>query len=200
MSTDHFPWTDIYEGNVFPSGTFEFEVESLEDGESQGGKRMPKARFRCTAPAELKGMSYFENYVCGTDEDLQNFVPGSFGTKALKGLFKAAQVPKGTSFEELMKNSEGNKLLIQVNEFTQTKGDYAGRQENNIVAYYKIGEREVGLLGGGKRTTTQAKVKMPSAPPKAEAPAKKPSMITCTVCSQEIPVKDFGEHVASCTG
>ena len=119
--TDHFPWEDIYEGNVFPTGIYEFQVEVIEDGYSAGDKRMPKGRFRCTAPDQFKGMSYFENFVCGTDENLADIVPGTFGSKALKMIFKAAQVPKSTSFEELLKNAEGNTLLIHLNRFTQTK-------------------------------------------------------------------------------
>lgn len=197
--SDYFPWQDIYEGNVFPSGIFEFEIESIEDGYSQGDKRMPKGRFRCLAPAQLKGMAYFDNFVCGTDENLEDIVPGTFGAKALKAVFKAAQVPQGTSFEELIANAKGSRLLIHVNKFIQMKGEYAGREENNVVSYYKVGEREVGLTedkGGGSTVAAKSSAKMPP----AATGGVKSVTLPCGHCGKQIPKDEYVEHSDNCKG
>ncbi len=200
--SDFFPWQDIYEGNVFPSGIFEFEIEALEDGFAGTGKRMPKGRFRCLGPDQLKGMAYFENFVVGTEETPEDFVAGTFGAKALKAIFKAAQVPQATSFEELSKNSIGNRLLIHVNKFIQTKGEYAGREENNVVAYYKVGEREVGLTeskGGASVTPGKSSAKMPTSA-STVTPTKKKATLPCAVCGKQIPKDGYAEHVENCKG
>ena len=200
--SDFFPWDDIYEGNVFPTGIFEFEIEAWEDAYAGTGKRMPKGRFRCQAPSNFKGMSYFDQYVVGTEENPTEFNAGTFGAKALKAIFKAAQVPKATSFEELMKNSVGNRLLIHLNKFTQTKGDYAGRDENNVVGYYKIGEREVGLMEDKKAsgsTPTKSTAKLPDAP-KPTTEGSKDVMLPCSICGKQIPKKDYNDHVDNCNG
>ena len=202
---DFFPWDDIYEGNVFPSGIFEFEIEAIDDGYAGTGKRMPKGRFRCVNPDQLKGMAYFDNFVVGTEETPEDFVAGTFGAKALKAIFKAAQVPQATSFEELSKNSIGNRLLIHVNKFIQTKGEYAGREENNVVSYYKIGEREVGLTevagGGAPAAPAKSSAKMPPVKKDAKAPTKKAkATLPCGVCGEQIPRDEYAKHVESCTG
>lgn len=201
--SDYFPWQDIYEGNVFPSGIFEFEIEEIADGYSSGDKRMPKGRFRCTAPDQLKGMAYFENFVCGTDENLGDIVPGTFGAKALKAIFKAAQVPKATSFEELIANSKGNKLLIHLNKFEQKSGEYAGREENNVVAFYKIGEREVGMTedkkkGGG--TVGKSSATLPPSPAPSGASSSASATMPCATCGEQVPKDQYREHVDNCEG
>lgn len=203
--SDFFPWDDIYEGNVFPSGIFEFEIESLEDGYAGTGKRMPKGRFRCVSPDQLKGMAYFDNFVVGTEETPEDFVAGTFGAKALKAIFKAGQVPQATSFEELSKNAIGNRLLIHINKFiNRTGGEYDGREENNVVAYYKVGEREVGLTEDkGKAAAAPAKssAKMPPVKGGAKAPTKKAkATLPCGVCGEQIPRDEYAKHVESCQG
>ena len=200
MSLDYFAWDEVFEGNVFPAGIFEFEIKVIEDGASKNGKRMPKGQFKCLAPAQLKGMVYFENFVCGTDEDLDGLVPGMFGTKALKRIFKAAQVPKGTSFESLLKNCEGQRLLIQLNNYIDTSEGYEGRETNSVVGYFKIGEREVGLqnAGGSVGGGGTVKAAMPSVAVAKKA-SKSPTVF-CGTCDKDIPAGEYAEHADNCEG
>ena len=200
--SDLFPWEDIYEGNVFPTGIFEFEIEEIDTTNySRNDKLMPKGRFRCKAPEQFKGMSYFDQYVVGTEENPTEVNAGTFGAKALKSIFKAAQVPKGSSLEELARASVGNSLLIQLNYYVEPAGEWKGREQNNVVGYYKIGERETGAMkaGGTASAVVKSAAKLPSAPKKKKE-VKKASTIVCTVCEKAIPVAEYSAHIAECTG
>lgn len=199
--SDFFPWDDIYEGTVFPAGIFLMEIMALEDGYSNNDKRMPKGRFRCVEPVQLQGKTYFDQYPSGTDENPADFVAGSFGSQSLKAIFKAAQVPKGTSFEELMKNSVGNRLLIHLS--PPFEDDYG--LKNRVVAYYKVGEREVGLQeakGGATVAPAKSSAKLPPPAKEAKAPEKKKKAATlpCGVCGKHIPRDEYATHVDACQG
>ena len=111
---DFFPWEDITVGNIFESGIYLFEIAAFEDAESSTGKKMPKSRFKCMEPANFANMTYFDQYVVGTDEDPKAVVSGTMGARQMKEIFKAAQVPKSNSVSEAMNNSVGNQLLIQL--------------------------------------------------------------------------------------
>ena len=201
MSSDYFPWDDIYEGNVFPSGIFMFEIEEIiPDNESSTGKLMPKSRLRCVEPDALKGGTHFDQYVCGTDENPMEVNNGTFGAKALKAIFKAAQTPKGTSLEELAKNSVGNRLLIQFGEPTEDEWGL----KSKVVTYHKVGEREVGMTkvkGGGAKVMAKSSAKLP--PPtttKTGSAAKTPATLPCAACGKQIARKDYAAHVLECEG
>ena len=199
--SDYFPWDDIYEGNVFPSGIFMFEIEEIDvKNMSKGGdsgipKLMPKSRFRCVEPAAVKGGTHFDQYVVGTDENPEEVNNGTFGAKALKAIFKAAQVPKGTSLAELALTAVGNRFLIQFGE--PTEDDWG--LKSKVITYHKVGEREVGMTknkGGGFTSAAKSSAKMPPAPTGGSVSTTLP----CGTCGEQIPKKDYVEHTDNCTG
>ena len=199
--TDFFPWDSIFEGNVFPSGIFMFEIEEIiHDNYSSTGKLMPKSRFRCVEPDALKGGTLFDQYVVGTEENPDEVNNGSFGAKALKAIFVASQTPKGTSLIELSKNCIGNRLLIQFGE--PTEDDYG--LKSKVVTYHKVGEREVGmnkLSGiGGAKVMVKSSAKLPSSVPATGGAKKKSATLPCAVCKKQIPREDYALHVDSCEG
>ena len=195
---DFFPWDDIAEGNVFESGIYLMEIAAFDDGHSSQGKRMPKARFKCLEPVNFANMTYFENYVVGTDEDPTAIVAGTMGARNMKQVFKAAQVPKGNSMSEIMAGSVGNQLVMQLNKYAELEGEYKGVERNKVVGMYKVGERPIGLTADGK--------KKPGAgaggpkPPGVGAPPVAPKVETliCTTCGKPIPKDEYSAHVESC--
>jgi len=193
MSSDYFPWQDIYEGNVFPAGIFMFEIEEInvtnmsKGGDSGIPKLMPKSRFRCVEPDAVKGGTHFDQYVVGTDENPEEVNNGTFGAKALKAIFVASQTPKGTSLAELAMNAVGNRVLIQFGE--PTEDDWG--LKSKVITYHKVGDREVGMnkrggpVGGGAA--------------KAKSSGKEP-MLPCPHCGNLFPKSKYNEHVNECDG
>lgn len=197
---DFFPWDDIADGNVFESGIYLFEIAEFEDTFANSGKRMPKARFKCLEPANFKNMTYFENYVVGTEEDPGSIVPGTMGARSMKQVLSAAQVAKGNSISELMANAKGNQVLLQLNKYKEVGGEYDGTEKNKVVGMYKIGERPVGLTadskGRGAAKGSGGPKPLSSAPPVSTAPAT----LVCTSCGESIPKDKYSAHVESCQG
>ena len=164
-NNNFFPWDDIQEDNVFPAGCFQFEIATLEDGYSQAsGNRMFKAQFNCKAPAEYAGMSHFENYVTGTEENPAGINAGTMGTRSLKKMLKAAQVPQGNDIEQLILSAKGAVLMISLNQYVEKDGPYAGDKKNRVTGYDAVGTKEVKIapvVGAGKPNLP------PQAPPAA---------------------------------
>ena len=199
--SDLFPWDEIPDSNTFPTGTYQMEISDLEDGQSKSGKRMFKGKFSCVAPAEYQGMSHFEYFVTGSEEQPGNIVPGSMGSRALKQALAAAQVPKDANIAVVLQNAKSKQLLLVLNEYEEEGGDYAGTKRNKIVGYYKIGDREVGVappVGGapGRVVASGPSVAPPAAPaapapaaaaPAQPAPAPQPTPAPAPEAPQEAP-------------
>ena len=196
---DFFPWEDIAEGNVFESGIYLMEIAAFDDGYANSGKRMPKARFKCLEPANFANMTYFENYVVGTDEEPTAIVAGTMGARNMKQVFKSAQVPKGNSMAAIMASSVGNQLLMQLNKYAELEGEYKGVERNKVVWMGKIGERAVGLTADAKGKKSAGTGGGPK-PPGVGAPPAAPKIETliCTTCGKPVPKDDYSAHVESC--
>jgi len=174
MEKEFFPWDDIPDMDVVPSGDYYVRGEVLEDGESSTGKRMFSAQMIVEEPQLYAGMSLFENFVTGTDEDPKGIVPGAFGTRRLKKMLKAAQVAQSNNTQQLCQNFKGTLFGVSVAEYTEESGEYAGMQRNRITAYWKRGEREPGVAegqAGGKGKGPAAAASAAAAAAKAQAPA-----------------------------
>jgi hypothetical protein len=163
-----FPWDDIPDLDVLPSGNYHVRGESLEDGEASTGKRMFSCHVVVEEPELYAGMALFENFVTGTDEDPKGIVPGALGTRRLKKMLKAAQVAQSNNVERLCQNFKGTLFGVSVVEYTEQSGEYAGSPRNRITAYWKRGEREPGVALEGR-----AKGKGPAAAARAASTAAK---------------------------
>jgi len=137
MTDNFFPWDEIPDSDSLPAGHLHFQVDSLEDSESSGGKRMFRAQFTCVAPPEAANMRYFENYVTGNDEAMGSIVPGQFGTKQLKGMLKAAQVPPSNDPNALCIGALNTQFIARM---TINKDG-----ENRISRYFRVGEKPAAL-------------------------------------------------------
>ena len=183
-NANYFPWEETKEDNVLPTGIYHMVV-GLEDGEAQNsGKRMFKGQFTVKAPVEYQGMSYFENYVTGTDENLKGIVAGSFGTRNMKKMLKAAQVPPNNDVAMLCASANGAEVLVGILEYKEPDKDrdgnvnqYAGMPRNKITEYHRLGEREPKIAPkAGSAPGMPVGVMAPAAPvaPMAPAPVQAP--------------------------
>jgi hypothetical protein len=145
-----------------------FEWTKLEDGESSTGKRMARAVFQCIQPAEYAGMCHFENFVLGNDENMKGIVQGAMGTKALKQAAKAAQL-RIDSMQAACDLVQAQKpqLMLSLAYAKEEKGEYAGREQNRVTAYHKVGERAVQIA---PKPGSQVRMNAPKAMP-SQAPA-----------------------------
>lgn len=194
---DFFPWDSIPDSNVFPTGTFLFEIASIEDGESSTGKRMLKARFDCLEPVNMKGQAYFDQYVLGTDEEPQKVVPSAMGSQMFKKVLKGAQIPKSSSISNAIEQSLGNHVILKLLQYKdESPGPYRGTLKNKMQAAYKIGEAEIKIeaSGGGASAPGLSS----SAPPVGRPP--KVTNLTCATCGKSIPKGEYSAHVENCMG
>ena len=93
FNPNFFPWDEIPDSNVLPTGVFHMEGVKLEDGKSSTGKRMFGMQAKVLRPEKYAGMMFFDRYVTGTDEAPMAILPGTMGSQAMKALFKGAQIP-----------------------------------------------------------------------------------------------------------
>ena len=108
QNANFFPWDDITEDSVFPTGTYHMVIEELEDGVAQSsGNRMFRARFGCKAPQEFVGMSHFENYVVGIEANPHGINAGTMGSRQFKKMLARAQVPPSNDIAALLMSAKG---------------------------------------------------------------------------------------------
>ena len=194
---DFFPWDEIPDSNVFPTGAFLFEIASIEDGVSSTGKRMLKARYDCLEPANMKGQAYFDQYVLGTDEEPNKVVPSSMGSQNFKKVLKGAQVPKDSQISNLIQNALNSHVILKLLQYKdESPGPYRGTLKNKMQSAHKVGEIEVkveGTGGGGPAPGLSS-----SAPPVGKPP--KVTNLTCATCGKSIPKAEYSAHVENCMG
>lgn len=147
-NVNFMPWNDIPDEDVLPTGCYHMVVEDMEDGMSNNQKRMPRARFGVKAPQEYVGMSHFENYVLGTDENPRGINAGTFGARNLKKMLVAAQVPASNDMQAICMSAKGAELLVSITMYIEKDGEYAGSKRNRVVSYDRLGAKQVGIAPG----------------------------------------------------
>jgi len=176
-----FPWDDIPDSNIVPDGIYQCQGISIEELRSQTGKLMYKAQMSVQEPVDYKGITFFEYFVIGDDDDLeavnQDTWKKSIGARRIKSLFKAAQLPQVQDFDQIIVSFTGCMFLTMVTVQIQKDGDYKGTPQNRLSAFYKIGERSVGLQEKAKGPAAAAAKGALSAPatPASSAPTAPPA-------------------------
>lgn len=169
-----FPWEEIPDSNIVPDGVYSCQGALLEETRSQAGKLMYKSQMTVQEPIDYKGITFFEYFVIGSDEDLEALQPitwkTSIGARRMKSLFKAAQLPQVQDIDQLVASFAGSIFLSLVTMQIEKEGDYKGTPRNRLNAFYKVGERSVGLEQGSKGPAAAAAGAVPAAPV-APAPA-----------------------------
>jgi hypothetical protein len=140
---DDIPWDEIPNGNYMPASIVLAELEMLSDEIANSGKRMFVANFKIIEPEDFYGRKHTERYVVSTDEFPQKFDATTIGAVGLKQMRMAAQMqPMRAS--ELCEYAETVRpqLMFQLKEPKPTDEF----QNNSIVKYFMIGEREPEIL------------------------------------------------------
>lgn len=140
---DDIPWDEIPNGNYLPASIVLAELEMLSDEIASSGKRMFVANFKILEPEDFYGRKHTERYVVGTDEFPQKFDATTIGAVGLKQMRMAAQM-KPMKASELCEYVEATRpqLILQLKEPKPTD-DF---QNNSIVKYFFIGEREPEII------------------------------------------------------
>jgi hypothetical protein len=140
---DDIPWDEIPNGNYLPSSIVLAELEMLSDEFANSGKRMFVANFKIMEPSEFYGRRHTERYVVSTDTHPQKFDATTLGAIGLKQMRMAAQI-KPMKASELCEYAATVRpqLMFQLKEPKPTD-DF---QNNAIVKYFAIGEREPEIL------------------------------------------------------
>jgi len=171
---DFFPWGDINENEEWPTGIYHARIMHTEDTTgSNSGKRMARIGFQSIAPSTHAGLSHFENYVLGTDEQPMAINKDSMGAKNLKKMCKAAQISEGNSLAGILASAMNAELLVAMK--YKPDSDF----KNNITNYFRLGEREpmVAPQPGQAPGMPQAMPAAPPAPPVAAPMAPAPPVM-----------------------
>lgn len=158
----------IPDTNVLPDGLFRLRVRKCEEtttkeAEGKSQKLMYRLQTEVVEPASYKGMLYTDNLVVGSeaDPDAQELVTWqtSIGGKNIKKIIKATGIPVGDEIDadlfcQLVVKAEFIATIVQ--KVQTNEGKYKGSINNNVTAYWKVGEREAGLANGAVPTTTKA--------------------------------------------
>lgn len=205
---NYFPWEEIPDSNILPTGFYLINVEEVEDTESQNtGNRMFVGSFKVEEPEQFKGMfTKRDYYVVGTDEAQKSVVAGTMGARSFKKLLNGCQVPQSSDIEKLLHGLKGGKCVARIVQFTVDKGEYKGQEDNKFTDFFKVGEREVGLDNEGKAKSAKPVVvaaappQGASVPPKSTAPPvpgadSAGQTITCAICKVEVPVLEYAAHI-----
>jgi hypothetical protein len=177
------PWDDIPDSNVFPSGTYHVVGVELKEVISKNGKLMYSFDVQIVehpATAMYKNMHFFENFVIGSDDDLEATVPGtwqtSFGASRMKQMITKAQIAEHADMDKICASFPGAQFVMGIIEYKEPEKDrdgqpnaYAGQARNKSGQFYKIGEKEP-KLDPVKPAVGQPPVQAPVVPVAPTAP------------------------------
>ena len=175
QQVNHFPWDEIPDIDVLEAGDYLVRGNGLEDGLAGTGKRMFSAQIEVQEPDEAKGMFLFENFVTGSEEAPTSILPGTMGTRRLKRMLTAAQIPATNNTDQICSGFEGALFGVRVSKYTEEKGEYAGTERNKINKFMRVGEfqPQIGIVTGGPAAAAQ-RVVAPQKPPAAGQPKQAP--------------------------
>jgi hypothetical protein len=206
---NYFPWDEIPDSNILPTGFYLLKINEVEDTESQNtGNRMFVGSFQVEEPVQFKGMfTKRDYYVVGTEEAPKSVVSGTMGARSFKGLLNGCQVPQSSDIEKLLHGLKGGKVIARIVQFTVTEDKgYKGQEDNKFASFHKIGEREVGLdddgtLKGARPQVIAARPPVAGgAPPPPAADSAGQMAPPCPTCHKIMPILEYGPHVVDCKG
>lgn len=172
------PAGSIPRNPVLAAGNWTLECEDMEATKTQAGKLMLKGTLRTVAP--VPGLPHFENFVIGTDNDLDAHDPAtwtaSFAASRLMQMLDKMRVelPQECEVEELCDAARGGQFdAICVNEVDDGKKNpqYKGQVRARLTAFY-----EAGVLQAGAAPQAGARPAAPARPAAARpaAPTNRP--------------------------
>ena len=204
------PFGSIPDSNILPDNIYRLKIDKLEEvmskeREGKTSKLMYKLTSKVVEPVSHKGLFFSEFFVIGTEEDPEAEELAtwqtSIGGRALKRLTAKLGIPTGDeedsdAFLNAVKGVEFLATIITKTEPAEKNGQpnpYAGRVNNNVTAYWALGEKEPGTLTEGNGHTKPKTT--PKAKPQQAAPAPADDSISCSQCKKRVPRKDLRAHV-----
>lgn len=163
-------WDSVPDQTIFPDGPYTVAIEELGPEANKSGKLMYKVELRVQGPKAFANMPIYENFVFGSDDDLEaddpETVKKSIGARRMKTMFKAAQVPFAADMDEMCANAKGNQLIVVLSQQKEpemkkingvdTVNQYAGQVRNKITAFQQVGSADT---NGTKPAATKAAAK-----------------------------------------
>ena len=160
----HVPsWDEIPDSRgALPGGNYLLEVESIDEKRTQEKNKVAfQATYR-VVEGPFAGAMLYEWHNIGSDSDPEADDPRTMkeaiGTKSLKQLFKAANVPLSTTdITVLAANARGTRFVqalgVKIEPAKKPNGEvnpFAGREQNTFMRKYRVGEAatEVPTAGG----------------------------------------------------
>ena len=174
------PGEQIPDSTNLLDGYYDFTIESLEPVETQTGKLAIKTVLRVTAPKKCKGLSHFEQFTIGSNDDPMaredETWAQSFGAIMCKKMLKKAGVAFAGSLEHIAAEAQGThvsgKIVYTVQpKFNKdgTENPYAGNARSQVKDWYEVGEQQPRVEGsaksGGKPAKPAPKPAKPAPPP-----------------------------------
>jgi hypothetical protein len=206
------PLGSIPRTNILPTDVYRLKVTSLEEtmskeneAEGRKAKLMFKLVTQIVEPKSHKGMPFTTNFCIGNEDDpeaeLLETWQTTFGGRNFAKFTDKVGVPFGDEEDSatLCKQVEGAEFLATIIE-KQNDGkknpNRKGQPENDITAFWSVGEKEPGSgaeAGGSKTTARVGRTPAAGAQPKA-APSED---VTCSACppgSEKVPRKALKAH------
>jgi len=162
------PWDVIPDatGALLPTGLYKFEIEQMEEVQSQKERYMINGTYRVVEPQSEAGMVLYDHYAIGNELDPQGDDPKSWeGVAAVrfKDLIKKASVAQKPTVEETIVAARGARFIGDVVQETETKeGPYKGKVRNKLSRVYRVGEKDA--MSGSNSTPTTAAFASPFRP------------------------------------
>jgi len=210
-------------GVQLPAGNYILAIESVGDDQpTSTHKYQIRAVLRVVEPAAFANMPHYENFVVGTDTDMEADDPESWKGVAAQRyrdmMLKSGIEPTGSTesdFATLQGQHVGAIVQQEVQAATNRDGSpnkYAGRVQSRVARFFHPGEHSTGVSGdnGSPAPAPQAKgaagaaaaakaatapVASPKPAPAAAVPKAQP--VKCPVCNTMVPKTEFVKHIGT---
>jgi hypothetical protein len=205
------PFGSIPDSQVYPADIYRLKVERIEEvtTKPKDGKK-EKFMYRLTSaivePTAFKGQRFTEWFVIGSEEDPEATQlatwQASIGGRQLKRLAKKIGIPFGDEedSDKFCHLIVGQEYLITLNQTTNDGSKQPNRKglpENNVAAYWSLGEKDPGSLSTGSAPVGANGSTKPAARLAATAARKAPpsDVVKCASCKEDVPRTTLAAHV-----
>lgn len=187
------PLSVVPDSAIVDDGVYLLEVSDVDDGETRNEpkRRMFTAQLEIIEPKEFAGMSLWERFTVGNEEDPNGEDPDqlrrSAGARNLRRFYKTMGLDvDNADYDQLADGARGQRIVARVEIETDNDPNsaYYNQQQNRIKRWFQPGEKEIALdpaapaaPARGKptaRPTARPAARVTEAPPPAR-PAPRPA-------------------------
>lgn len=174
------PFNEIPDSTILPTGHYILTIESFEPGvtKTPPERLQYRQQLRVVEPSSHANLVVFDSQTIGNADDPDaEYVETwqqSGGARRLKAICNAAGIQEDDD-DRLIAAIEGQQVLAYIEEYTEpdtnrdgSPNQYAGQLRNRIGRYYKVGDREPGLM---QPTAPNRPQRTAATPPGAQRPA-----------------------------